>query len=454
MASDRIKHMTLWAAVSLGIGAMVGAGIFSLMGEATSMAGGLTPVAFALGGIVALLAGYSYGKLGARFPSAGGVVEYLVQAYGPGILSGGLSVFYYSSLVIGTAMVARAFGAYGSQFLGEGAHRVAEPVFAAAAVVALTMVNLIGAAAVAPLEKAFVASKLTALGAFAIAGIVTVQPSLIVEAGSPGAWPVLSAVGITFFAYTGFGIITNAAEDMPDPHRTLPRAIFVAIGIVIVLYVVLATVVLGNLPLAEIVAGQDTVLALAAQPVFGAAGFTIMAVAAVLSTSSTINASLYGALNISYLLAKYGQLPRPFQRRVWKGGTEGLVLTAGLMIVLAVGMQLATIAAAAGAAALLLYLAVQWGHLDLVGETGADRRILWFGVAATGLVAGIFVVYSWTVEPLRVVVVVVFLAGSFAAEWGLQRWRRRIIGTRLPLRPHLRERLRRIERRLEAHRQA
>ncbi len=454
MATDRTKHMTLWAAVSLGIGAMVGAGIFSLMGEAASMAGGLTPVVFALGGVVALIAGYSYGKLGARFPSAGGVVEYLVQAYGPGILSGGLSLFYYSSLVIGTAMVARAFGAYGSQLLGEGTHRVAEPALAAGAVVALTLVNVVGAAAVAPLEKAFVALKLTALGAFAVAGVVGVRPSLIAEAGSPGTWPVLSAVGITFFAYTGFGIITNAAEDMPDPSRTLPRAIFLAIGIVIALYVVLAIVVLGNLPLAEIVAGQDTVLARAAQPVFGAAGFTIMAVAAVLSTSSTINASVYGALNISYLLAKYGQLPRPFQRRVWKGGTEGLVLTAGLMVALAVWMQLATIAAAAGAAALLLYLAVQWGHLDLAAETGADRRLLWLGVAATAAVAGIFMIYSWTVEPLRVVVVVVFLAGSFAAEWGLQRWRRRVIGTRFPLRPHLRERLGRIERRIGARRGA
>src|SRR5680860_868576 len=102
----------LWSAVGLGVGAMMGAGIFALMGQAGAIAGKAVYISFILGGIVAAISGYSLAKLGARFPKAGGIVEYVAQAFGVNVFSGGISVLLYVSSIIALALLAKAFGSY------------------------------------------------------------------------------------------------------------------------------------------------------------------------------------------------------------------------------------------------------------------------------------------------------------------------------------------------------
>jgi len=111
------KAFGLWSAVFLGIGSMVGAGIFVLLGEAGAIAGNLVWVSFILGGIIALLSGYSLAKLSSIYPSRGGVVEYLVQCYGEGVFSGSASVLFYLSALVGIAMVAKTFGTYAAMMI-------------------------------------------------------------------------------------------------------------------------------------------------------------------------------------------------------------------------------------------------------------------------------------------------------------------------------------------------
>jgi len=106
------KAFGLWSAVFLGIGSMVGAGIFVLLGEAGAITGNLVWISFILGGIIALLSGYSLAKLAASYPSRGGIVEYLVQCYGEGVFSGSIAVLFYLSAIVAIAMVAKTFGTY------------------------------------------------------------------------------------------------------------------------------------------------------------------------------------------------------------------------------------------------------------------------------------------------------------------------------------------------------
>ena len=218
--------MTVSRAVSLGVGSMVGAGIFALLGEVAAVATSAVWLAFLIGGVVALLNGYSYGRLGARFPSAGGPVEYLTRGFGVGVFSGGLSVFYYAAGVIGMSMVARAFGTYGASLFTTGTPSSAViGTLAAGLVVGLTLVNLAGAASVGKAELVVVAAKLGVLAVFIVGGATGIQSRLLADEftiSSPGG--VLAAVGLAFFAYTGFGVVTNAAADMADPSRDLPRA--------------------------------------------------------------------------------------------------------------------------------------------------------------------------------------------------------------------------------------
>ncbi|MGB8360328.1 MAG: APC family permease, partial [Acidimicrobiia bacterium] len=318
--------MTVWRAVALGIGSMVGAGIFALLGEVGAVAGPSVWIAFLIGGAVALLNGYSYGRLGARYPSAGGPVDYLARGYGEGVFAGGLSIFYYAAGVIGMAMVARAFGSYAADLFGSSQPSSLEVgIYAAIAVVGLMLVNVAGASSVGKAELIVVAAKLSILGVFVVGGAFGVSSTLLAAeftVSSPAS--LLAAVGFAFFAYTGFGVVTNAAADMDHPERDLPRALIISIGIVIVLYVAIALVAFGSLRVDEIVKDKDTALAVAAQPFFGTLGFKVMAIAALLSTASAINASLYGSTNVSYVLGKEGELPESFDRRSWHGAPEGL----------------------------------------------------------------------------------------------------------------------------------
>lgn len=415
--------MTMWRAVALGIGSMVGAGIFALLGEVGAVAGASVWIAFLGGGLVALVNGYSYGKLGARYPSAGGPVDYLARGYGEGVFSGGLSIFYYAAGVIGMAMVARAFGSYAADLFGSSQPSSLEiGIYAAVAVVGLMLVNVAGTSSVGKAELIVVAAKLSVLAVFVVGGAFGVNSTLLaaeLTVSSPAS--LLAAVGFAFFAYTGFGVVTNAAADMENPQRDLPRALTISIVTVIVLYVAIALVAFGSLSVGEIVKDKDTALAVAAEPFFGTLGFKVMAMAALLSTASAINASLYGSTNVSYVLGKRGELPETYDRRSWHGAPEGLYLTAGMVLVFSTVLDLSQVASLGGLAALLVYIAVGYGHLRLRRETGARRWLLATAILTTAGTAVAFVVRMAVDQPLVLVLGVVVVGVAFTTEAILQK---------------------------------
>lgn len=171
------------------------------------------------------------------------------------------------------------------------------------------LIDLDGPKSASLAEMLLVAVKMLVLTGFAVAGLVFVQPALL----SPSTYSPMSMVfyslAITFFAYEGFRIITNAAEDMADPKRMLPRAIMTSVAIVMVLYVAIALAVFGNMPAAKVIALKYLALARAPEPIFGELGFRVVAIAALLSTASAINAALYAITNVTYQLAKVGDHP-------------------------------------------------------------------------------------------------------------------------------------------------
>src|ERR1700749_1881567 len=147
------------AAVSIGIGGMVGAGIFSILGVVAHAAGNAMWLAFAIGGVVALLSTYSYAKLGATFPAAGGAVHFLVKSFGDGVLAGGLNLFMWAAYIISLALYATAFGGYAATFVTTAPSPVLLKSLAIAAVVLLTLVNALGPGLMGRWETVIVAVK-------------------------------------------------------------------------------------------------------------------------------------------------------------------------------------------------------------------------------------------------------------------------------------------------------
>ncbi len=362
------------SAVSIGIGGMVGAGIFSILGVVAQAAGNAMWAAFLIGGVVALLSTYSYAKLGAVFPSAGGAVHFLVKGFGGGVLTGGLNLFMWAGYIISLALYATAFGSYAATFVTTAPSPLLVKSLAVGSVLALTLVNAFGARIMGRGETFIVAVKLAILVLFAAAGLFFINPGNL----SPALWPeaasVLFGAGVLFIGYEGFGLVTNAAADMRNPRVMLPRALYASVILVIALYLVVAVTVTGNLSNAQIAQAKDYALAEAAKPFLGEFGFRLIAIAALFSTASAINATLFGSANVCYMIARDGELPAGLSRTEWKQATGGLILTAALVILVTLLFDLSGIAMMGSAAFLLVYAAVNAGHFAGAEEDWRERH--------------------------------------------------------------------------------
>jgi len=385
------KPFGLWSAVFLGIGSMVGAGIFIVIGEAGAIAGNLVWLSFVLGGIAAMLSGYSLAKLAIAYPSRGGIIEYLVQEYGEGVFSGSLGILFYFSQLIAIAAVAKSFGSYAATFMPSGEHW--NNIFAVGIVGIFILINLIGATIVAKSENIIVIIKISVLILFTAIALFYVKPELLSVKEMPPIRDMFFAVGLTFFAYQGFSVITNTVEDMENPKKNMMRAMLIAIGLVGVLYVLTSIAVLGNLPLEKVIETKDYALAEAAKPIFGEWGFKIMAATALLATASAINATLYAATEISYTLAKDGELPSVYSYNIYSS-YGGLIISGLLILPMILFFDLSQVTTIAALSVLIIQGLTHTGHLLKIKETGAHP--LWVGAAAVGmfLIAAVTIYYT------------------------------------------------------------
>jgi amino acid transporter len=364
------KSLGFWSTLSIGIGGMVGGGIFAVLGLAAELAQGGTPVAFAIAGMIALITAYSYSRLSVKYPAKGGTVEFINQAFGEGIITGGLNILLWLSYIAMLSLYAYAFGSYGASFFPAPEQALWRHILTSGAVILFTVLNFIGSSIVGRSENFIVALKLIILFVFIGAGIKTVDTGLIL----PATWssPVQLVAGgmMIFLAYEGFELIANTAENTRRPQEVLPRAYFTSVLFVIVLYVLVSIVTLGNLPIEKIVASQDYALAEAARPFLGAFGFGLIAVAALLSTGSAINATLYGTARISYVIAKEGELPAQLDHMVWKRPVEGLLITSGLTILISNLFDLTNISVMGSSGFLIIFAAVNFSNYILTRKNG------------------------------------------------------------------------------------
>ena len=424
------KDIGLWSAISIGVGGMVGAGIFSILGTACQIAGNAVYISFTIAGIVALFSTYSYAKLGVKYPSAGGPVEFLVQSFGSGVMSGGFNILLWFGYIFALSLYARAFAAYAMTFFST-APSIMLNIFATAIILVFVGVNFIGAKAVGDSELFIVSIKVGILVLFAIIGFFFIKPELLNFSEFPAINNIFFASAIVFLAYEGFGLITNAAEDMKDPKKTLPKALYLSVLIVILIYAGVSLAVVGNLPLSDILKAKDYALAEAAKPFLGYVGFKIIAITALFSTASAINATLYGGANVSYMIAKDGELPKIFDRKIWNRGTEGLIITAGLVIVFANFLDLSKIAMLGSAAFLLIYAGVNIGHLKLHKKTNGNSILIVTAILGNLISLCILIYYLLIHYILTLVVLVFVLTSSFLIEWIYERYSKRIIKTRV-----------------------
>lgn len=215
--------MTVRGAAFLGIGAMVGAGIFALLGEAGAVAGSAVWLSFAIAGIVAALLGYTVVKLGVRYPSSGGLIAYLMEGFGNGRLVGIAAwLGYFAAIVIVCAMVAVAFGSYAtSLFVGDDASAGWDNVFTSLVIVGMAALNLVGSRVVDRAQSAIVIVLLAVFAVFIAVTLTDIDLDLLAFSTYPSFSTVLASVALTFFAYLGLQCHHVRRRRSPRPG---PRA--------------------------------------------------------------------------------------------------------------------------------------------------------------------------------------------------------------------------------------
>jgi amino acid transporter len=423
--STSTRSMTIRQAAFIGVGAMVGAGIFSLLGAAGEVAGAAVWVSFLIAGGIAMLQGYSFAKFGATYPSAGGMLEYVARGFGQGHISAVTAWLVYIANIIVTAMVAVSFGSYASSMFTDESAAWAK-IFAVLVVVAMTGVNIVGSHVVARVQSAIVFVVVGILTFFAVVTLVNLDPSLLAASGYPGVQEIVSSVALTFFAFLGFGVVTFTAKDLADPPRQLPRAMFLALGIATAVYVAIALGVFGTLTVAKVISSGPTAIAVAAQPVLGRAGYWLMSVTALFATAGATNAGLYPAPGLTQHLASTGQFPPLMGRRLGGRVSVGLLIASAAIVVMVIGFDLSAIASIGSAVALMIFAFVTLAHLRVYRETGAKAWVLVLALAVIAVTLLTFVFTTLVHEPASIVTILAILASSVGLDIGWSRKRDRM----------------------------
>jgi amino acid transporter len=411
------RSIGLIGATAIGIGGMVGGGIFAVLGVAATQAQGATPIAFAIAGAIAALTAYSYAKLSVRFPSAGGTVTFVDEVFGIGEITGSLNIILWTGYIATTALYGAAFGNYAATLFPGGTDP--NPLFLRALILIGVLVpwiiNLANAGLVARSESLVVIIKLSILALVIAAGMPTVSTARLEPSNWPSPLGILAAGMLIFVAYEGFELIANASADIKKPRTNLPRAYAFSVGLVIVLYILISIVVVGSLSPAEIAASADFALAKAAASSLGQTGFTLVAVSAVLATFSAINATLYGSARLSFTIATEGELPSYLEKRTWNQPI-GLHITAGAGLLVAIALPLASISSLASA----IFLAV-FAVVNAAALRSADGSLLGKVISGAGLVGCIgslviLVGQSVSDQPVSMIALVGLVGSALAAE--------------------------------------
>ena len=366
------NKISLTGAISIGIGGMVGGGIFAVLGLSVSLAQGGVPVSFLVAGLIAFLTAYSYAKLSITYPDSGGTVRFINEGFGTGVFSGGLNNMLWVSYIIMLALYGSAFGSYASSLISiTGNTVIDQKIFIAAIILISTFINYYSIKIVGEVESIAVIIKLFILLVFVAAGFWGLSSNENFGQLNMENWEsplqLVAAGMVIFVAYEGFELIANSAPEITNPKKNISRAYYFSVGFVILLYLAIAVVTVGSLDFAAIATAQDYALAEAAKPKFGQAGFTIIAIAAIISTFSAINATLLGGSRVNYEVAEDKELPSEFTRTLW-GKPIGLAIISAASVLLAVSVDLESISTSGSVGFLLIFAMV-----NLVGYKKAKE---------------------------------------------------------------------------------
>lgn len=378
-----------------GLGNILGAGIYVLIGKVVAHAGVLSPLSFVLACLLAGLTAFTYAELSARYPYSAGEAVFVQQGFNRPALSGVVGVLLVFAGVVSSATILRGFVGYLQVFVPASELLV----------LPLLVIVLGGLAAWGISQSVMVASAFTLIEVFGLLLIIAVGAPELLEThaplappegiAEPGTWPgVLVGAFLAFYAFIGFEDMVNVAEEVRDPRHVLPRAILLAIGVSTVLYFVIALVAVSSLP-AAVLGASDAPLALIYETLTGRRPWLIT----LIGMLAVVNGALIQiimASRVLYGMSDRGWLPAPLGRVHPSTRTPLLAtgLVALLVLVFAVWSTTESLAKATSFALLFVFALCNLALWRLKGRADQPAGIInvprW--VPALGFVASLGIV--------------------------------------------------------------
>jgi amino acid transporter/nucleotide-binding universal stress UspA family protein len=404
------RSLTYFDATMIGVGAMIGAGIFVLTGIAAGEAGPAALLAFALNGLVTLITAFSYAELASAIPEAGGGYAFVKRAFsGPiGFASGWMLWFAYT---VACALYAVGFGGYFMELLHAYypaasqalldlvGHQGAIAAATAAISFVFVMLNVIGANVTGKAENVITMGKLLVLGVFIVFGFIAIgrNPTLFEGNFTPflprGTGGVLVAMGLTFIAFEGYDLIATVSEEIKEPKRNIPRATFTSLFIAVTVYLLIIVVSIGavdvtafadvfgrqpadlEVPNAHVLDPSDpaintvwevlgtykeTGIVRAAENFMPSVGVLIIVFGGLLSTMSALNATVLASSRVAFSMGRENMLPAALAtiHPVRRTPHVAVLVTGAILIIMAVALPIEVVGSAASVLFLLSFALV------------------------------------------------------------------------------------------------
>ncbi|HBQ18493.1 MAG TPA: amino acid permease [Myxococcales bacterium] len=403
--------LSLFSAVAMGTGVMIGAGIFALTGQVAQFAGALFPAAFVLAAIISGFSAYSYVLVSSAYPSAGGIAMILKKAYGQSTITGAASLLMAFSMIINEALVARTFGVYALHPFDVGGGSWFVPLLAVGLIAAAFLVNIAGNEVIGNVSK--ITSGIKVLGVLAFAGVTLwfadfgFRPLGALSSGDSGSGPggFLAGVAMAILAYKGFTTITNSGGEVEDPEKNVGRAIVISLAICLLVYLVVSWAVGSTLSIDEIVDAKDYALAAASEPAIGRYGTWFTVGIAILATASGLLASLFAVSRMLAMLTDMNLIPHRHFGMPGDIQKHVLVYTVVAASLLAAFFDIGRIASLGAVFYLVMDIAIHWGVFrHLKDDVGARGWVLLGAIALDVVVLGAFLVIKAMNDPLIIAV--------------------------------------------------
>lgn len=418
----RNKELGLAELVAIALGGMVGGGIFTILGISVSMIGNLTPVAIILGGITAGLAAYSYIKLGLYYKDEGATYSFFKRTYvNSHFAASAIGWFVIFGYISTLALYAYTFSSYAISSSSYANEVWVRKGVAWGVITLFTLINVWSVNGMGKIEDLMVYTKLVLLTIISFilmqhgtTDFATFIENMAADARESSVLNILIVSSITFVAYEGFQLVINAVGEMANPDKNIPRAIYAAITLAILIYVVISLGAMFAIPLENIIKNKEFALAAGAGDILGEVGSTLVILGAILATSSAISGTLFGSSRQMAVVASDGYLPRFLSTRknnipinailIMSTMSSVLILVGGLELILEFG----------SITFLMVSLLMSVANHKIRTQTNSSPIITRVAIAALSLGGALILYYEFT-NKLKEMIAIVILYGVLAA---------------------------------------